>query len=76
MSFPLIIMCWYIVGLVGCAIGVYVDMKLGEDFKVSDLLLTLFISLFGVVPLLLGVGYWFSKNKVADIVLIKNKRWK
>jgi len=76
MSLTLILVIWYIVGMVGCAIGVYVDFKLGEDFKLSDLLLTLFISIFGVVPLLLAIGYWFSKSDVTDIVLIKSKRWK
>lgn len=68
---------WYLVGLIGCVLGTLSDLADGCDFKVSDLIQCVVLSVFGPCTLVLGlVAYVSNKNTGSKFnkTLIKGKK--
>lgn len=70
----ILMICWYSLGLLGCGLASYVDIKRGEDFTLSDLLISLFMSIFGFLVFACAVGHAIKYNPMKPIVLIKGKK--
>lgn len=65
---------WYLSGVAGCTLGLYADLKNGQDLTVSDLLKTLFCSVFGPLMFISGLVYFLNRIEFTDRVLIKGLR--
>lgn len=64
---------WYVVGLLGCTLAAYSELKNGGDFTLFDLVLTIIFSVTGPFIAILAVCYYFKENPTS-IVLIKGKK--
>ena len=72
---PLIFMVvWYILGAVGCALGVKCDLDRGIDFKLTDLFACMAVSILGGFALILGVCEYSKNSKLVSPTLIKGKK--
>lgn len=67
---------WYMIGVVGCVLGTLSDLSNRTDFNFSDLIMNIFIALFGPVTFSLGlVAYATSSNSGKfNKTLIKGKK--
>lgn len=65
---------WYILGAVGCALGVKSDLNRGIDFSLSDLMLCIVVSFFGPVSLIIGVCEYSKYSEHVSPTLIKGKK--
>lgn len=74
MSPLLFCVIWYLSGAFGCALGVKSDLSRGIDFKLSDLIACVFISILGMFALLLGVCELSKNTKYESPTLIKGSK--
>lgn len=73
------ILFWITLGAIGCVLGTLRDLRRGDDFTVSDLIVCVFGSLGGVITLAIGAVSLFdqlrNENKnVFTKTLIKGNR--
>lgn len=66
-------MIWYLVGLLGCILASYSEIKNGGDFTVTDLILSIIFSTTGPVIAILAICFYLKENP-DSIVLIKGKK--
>lgn len=65
---------WYVLGIIGCFLGILTDIKKGQDFTVSDLIISIFVSLLGLLTFILGAGYYLSSSNFTSIVLVEGDK--
>lgn len=54
---------WYIIGLAGCILAAYTDLKRGGDVRVVDIILIIISSVAGLIILLIAIAYFYKYNK-------------
>jgi hypothetical protein len=70
----LLLVIWYVIGLLGCALGIWTDLKRGENFTLADLFVSLIASVGGLVLLMCTIDHYIKHNRIQPIVLIKGKK--
>ncbi len=73
MSIYTVFVIWYLLGVVGCVIASYADLKKGEDFDLGDLLGCTVLSFAGLIVLGFGVAHCVKELELQWPVLIKGK---
>jgi hypothetical protein len=63
---------WYLIGVAGCILPTWLELKQGQDFTLADLILMIIFSITGPVIAVVGVWYYFIKAE--PHVLIKGKK--
>lgn len=63
---------WYLIGLAGCILPTWLEVKKGEDFTLEDLILMVIFSVTGPIIAVVGIFYYFDKAE--PHVLIKGKK--